>query len=319
VVFVLFAVPTKQVKPIYNHAPWLNDPYDTLYSFTMFFVPLTTAFITVHVSLCRKIEALPVQRVRSILRGCRVTACLMTATLVSCWTSVALATNRAQWNGSATAALLAGLVLVTGLVLHSVVQLIRTPRMSWLGTSRASAQEDWLGDAVLAARRQCRWFGPVRPFILSIVAWSDRVAVTRLRSHPVCGAAVAALVFGTGVGLNQGVREGYVVASTVLTIGLLACGMFAFLMIGGSYLGLVRSEVPLAGPRRRLLDATVISCLAALIALAFRNSLLWIVGTTANAAGIGQFAALLGVAVVLAFVVGFVIESLTHAHRPGTI
>lgn len=37
-IFCVFAA-TKEIKPIYNHAPWLNDPYDTVISFTMFFVP----------------------------------------------------------------------------------------------------------------------------------------------------------------------------------------------------------------------------------------------------------------------------------------
>lgn len=59
IAFFLFTVPTRQVKPVYEHAPWLNDPYDTLYSFAMFFVPLATAFILVQVSLCRKAETLP--------------------------------------------------------------------------------------------------------------------------------------------------------------------------------------------------------------------------------------------------------------------
>src|ERR1039457_5189266 len=54
--FFLFTVPTKQIKPVYNHAPWLNDPYDTLYSFAMFVVPLATAFLLVQVSVCRKVE-----------------------------------------------------------------------------------------------------------------------------------------------------------------------------------------------------------------------------------------------------------------------
>ncbi len=104
---------------------------------------------------------------------------------------------------------------------------------------------------------------------------------------------------------------------TLLTVGLLTCGMFAFLMLAGSYLGVVRSGAPLAGVRRRLIDATVIACLAALVALAFRNSLWWIIGTNANAAGNGQFAGLLGIAVAAAFPAGFAIESImrTHAGR----
>jgi hypothetical protein len=119
------------------------------------------------------------------------------------------------------------------------------------------------------------------------------------------------------VGLNQGIREGYFLASTLLTVGLLTCGMFAFLMLAGSYLEVVRSGAPLAGVPRRLTDATVVACLAALVALAFRNSLWWIIGTNANSAGNGQFAGLLGIAVATAFAAGFAIESVlgTHAGR----
>ena len=69
IAFFAFTVPTKQVKPVYEHAPWLNDPYDTLYSFAMFLVPLATAFFLVQVSLCRKAEVLPAQRARSVQIG----------------------------------------------------------------------------------------------------------------------------------------------------------------------------------------------------------------------------------------------------------
>ena len=50
-IFFLFTA-TKQTKSIYFHAPWVNDPYDTVFSFTMFFVPLLAATVLVQVSLC---------------------------------------------------------------------------------------------------------------------------------------------------------------------------------------------------------------------------------------------------------------------------
>ena len=52
-IFFLFTA-TKQTKSIYFHAPWVNDPYDTVFSFTMFFVPLVAATALVQVSLCPK-------------------------------------------------------------------------------------------------------------------------------------------------------------------------------------------------------------------------------------------------------------------------
>ena len=317
IAFFVFTVPTKQAKPVYEHAPWLNDPYDTLYSFAMFLVPLATAFFLVQVSLCRKVEVLPAERARSVLRGCRVAVIVMTATLASCWISVAVGANLAQWNDSTTAGLVVGLALITGLDIRAVVMMVRAPRLGRTGPRRSEAVDDWLGDAVLVARRESRWFGPFRSLVTSVVAWCDRAVIARLRQHLILGAALASLAFGTAVGLNQGIREGYFLASTLLTVGLLTCGMFAFLMLAGSYLGVVRSGAPLAGVRRRLIDATVIACLAALVALAFRDSLWWIIGTNANSAGNGQFAGLLGIAVAAAFAAGFAIESImrTHAGR----
>jgi hypothetical protein len=315
IAFFVFTVPTKQVKPVYEHAPWLNDPYDTLYSFAMFLVPLATAFFLVQVSLCRKAEVLPAERARSVLRGCRVAAIVMTATLASCWISVAAGANRAQWSDSTTTALVAGLAVVTGLDIRAVVMLVRAPRLARSGASRSEAAvDDWLGDAVLVARRESRWFGPFRSLVTSVIGWCDRAVIARLRQHPILGAALASLAFGTGAGLNQGIREGYFLASTLLTAGLLTCGMFAFLMLAGSYLGVVRSSAPLAGVPRRLTDATVIACIAALVALAFRNSLWWIIGTNANYAGNGQFAGLLGIAAATAFAAGFAIASIMGAH-----
>lgn len=68
-IFFVFTA-TKQSSPVYVHAPWVNDPYDTVFSFTMFFVPLLAATVLVQVSLCRKSEPLPTGRVVTILHGC---------------------------------------------------------------------------------------------------------------------------------------------------------------------------------------------------------------------------------------------------------
>ena len=164
IAFFVFTVPAKQAKPIYEHAPWLNDPYDTLYSFAMFLVPLATAFFLVQVSLCRKAEVLPAERARSVLRGSRVAVIVITAALASCWISVAMGANRAQWNGT-TAALVVSLAVVTGLDIRAVVMLVRAPRLGRFGVSRCEAADDWLGDAVLVARRESRWFGPFRSLV----------------------------------------------------------------------------------------------------------------------------------------------------------
>ena len=101
---------------------------------------------------------------------------------------------------------------------------------------------------------------------------------------------------------------------TLLAMGLGFCAMFAFLVTAGSYLGLVRSTRPSWGVRRRLLDASVAGCAAATVTLAFRNSLWWIVSSNPNAAGPSQFAALVGRAVLVTFVVVAGAETLMRSH-----
>ena len=63
-----------------------------------------------------------------------------------------------------------------------------------------------------------------------------------------------------------------------------------------------------------MIDASVAGCAAAIVALAFRNLLWWTVGSTAGAAGPSQFAALAGGAVLVAFLVVGVLETVLHWH-----
>jgi hypothetical protein len=313
-VFFLFTVPTKQLAPIYDHAPWENDPFDTAYSFAMFFVPLLAACLLVQVSLCRKSEPLMVSRVISILRACRIAIATIVITLLSCWSSVLLGENRSQWTRGATAFLIAFLVVVTGLTGIVIVRLFRAPTLRVADRTRAARGSDWLGDVITVAERESRWCGPLRPVVINLVDWSNRKLVAWLRRHPLLGAAVASLVFGLAVGINQGLRERYVLSATALTVCLLSCGMFAFLVIAGSYFGAVQSSAPWSGIRRRALDAGVCSCIAVIVSLAFRNSLWWIVSSDQSAAGTGQFAGLLGITILVAFATVFGLESSLHAH-----
>ena len=315
VAFFLFTVPTKQVKGVYGHAPWLNDPYDAVYSFAMFFVPLIAAFFLLQVSLCLKTAPVPVARVRSILRGCHVGVTVMSLTVVSCWISVADGANRSEWTASTMVPLVAGLLAVTVMVAGVVAALVRAPRFATPAGSGGPG--DWLGDAIAVANRETRWFGPLRPVVRQFVSWLERTIITDLRRHPALGAGVASAVFGVGVGVNQSVREHYYSSSTLLTVGLLACGMFGFLMVAGSYLRVVRATSPMHGVPRRVLDAGVTACVAAIVTLAFRNSLWWTIGTTEAATGNGQFAVLVGAGMLVAFVATLTVESVLQTH-PGS-
>src|ERR1700729_4658617 len=62
-VFAAVTGPVKQTAFLYDHAPWLNDPFDTVVSFMMFFVPLIAACCVPRVLLCGRSEPLPAARI----------------------------------------------------------------------------------------------------------------------------------------------------------------------------------------------------------------------------------------------------------------
>jgi hypothetical protein len=314
-IFFVFTV-TKQIKPVYLHAPWLNDPYDTVFSFTMFFVPLVAATFLVPVSLCRKSEPLPTGRVVTILRGCRVAVGAIVIELLAAWAAVAVGANRPEWTAT-TAVLIALLVLssiVTGKV---IVDVVRAPHLPRPDRVEEMQEPDWLGDLVTVARRQSHRLGPLRRPGLSVLAWTDRTVVSKVRRHPLGAAAVTSGAFAATVFGWQAVREGYFVSVTGLEMGVGFCGMFAFLVLAGSYLDIVRAQTRLDGAQRRAVDACVVACIVAITVLAFRDSLWWIVGSNASAAGPAQFAALLGATAFFGFVVVFAVETLRRSHSPS--
>jgi len=129
---------------------------------------------------------------------------------------------------------------------------------------------------------------------------------------------LASLIFGIVTGGMQAIREGYAAGPALLTVSLLSCGMFAFLVGAGGYLGFVRGPAILTGLARRLLDAVVITCVSLLTALAFRNSLWWIVGSNANAAGLAGLALLLAITGLSVFALVLAIETVLRSHpEPG--
>ncbi len=316
--FSVTAGPVKQIKVVYDHAPWLNDPYDTFVSFAMFFVPLLTAGSLARVLLCRRAESLPVQRVTDLLRGCRVVLGLIVLTSLAQWVAVAARANRAQWNG-ATWLQVGFLAVTTVLTAIAVVRLGQVPlRPPGRAPASGPAAADWLADAIVMLGQQSRRLGPLAGPVRAGLAWIDRRAATPVRRHPLWSAVLASLIFGIVTGGMQAIREGYAAGPALLTVSLLSCGMFAFLVGAGGYLGFVRGPAILTGMARRLLDAGVITCVSLLAALAFRNSLWWIVGSNANAAGLPALALLLGITALSMFALVLAIETALRSHpEPG--
>lgn len=311
--FVVFAA-TKEIKPIYNHAPWLNDPYDTVLTFAMFFVPLIAACLLVQITLCRRAEPLLASRVVAILRGCRVVVTVIAIELLSGWVSLALGANKPQWTVPATGLEISLLVLSSLVTLRVALGLLRLPRLPQIAHVPGAEPADWIGDAVKVVKRESRRLGPLEKAALVGLAWSEENLVRETRRHPMIAAAIVSGAFGVIVFGWQGYREGYFLSVTLLAMSLGFCAMFAFLVSAGAYLGLVRSTQPSFGLQRRAIDAAVIGCTNAIVALAFRNSLWWMIGSSATAARPVQFATLVGGAAVIAFGAALSIEALLRVH-----
>jgi hypothetical protein len=124
------------------------------------------------------------------------------------------------------------------------------------------------------------------------------------------------MIFGVGVGINQGVREGYYASVTIVVSLLLAVGMFGLVAASGNYLGLVRSSAPSHGIRRRLIDAAVITCIGVLVPFALRYHLWWMVGSTNSVAGLTQLTELLLLFAGAIFATIFSVETGLRLYSP---
>lgn len=309
-VFSLSTGPVKQLS-LYHHAPWTNDPYDTVVSFSMLFVPFVAVLGLARVWLCRTSEALPLDRLRDVLHACVVVLVCVIATSATEWAAVAAGANHAHWN-AATWLQLALLTVVTIAAVPAVIDLrrARLPRPP----SGASRSVDWLADAPVLARRLSRWLGPLSGPWLEVVDWGERHMVPRVRRHPLWTAGVACAVFGTVLGGNQATQEHYDLANAVLVVVLIACGTFLFLVTAGPFLGLVRAPVRLLGARRRAVDALATTIVVGFVAFAFRYHLWWLVDSTNDRAGTRQLVELLLSVGIPSFVVALAAETVLGLH-----
>jgi hypothetical protein len=269
--FIVF-VATKQIKPLYNHAPWANDPFDAVFSLASVFAPLLTLGLLAELLACRGSRRVPAFRQFSILRACRLTTAIVVITVIACWTSVATEANQPAWTPAATTVLivlLAAVSLLTGLAVRA---LARTARPAAIDPD-ATVETDWAADLVHLTQSLARHAGPLRAPGLALIRAIDMKVVTRVRTRPVLTALLIALAFGAAAATNQGVREGYALSAALLFATLQASSMFAFLILAGGYLGLIRAPRQLTLARRRALDAAVGACIGAHFAVSFRHQL----------------------------------------------
>ena len=311
--FFLYAAPVKETPFLFHHAPWTNDPYDTAISFMMFFVPLIAILCAPRVLLCRRAEPLPTARIHDVLRGCRVILAGITLTLAAEWVSVFVRDSSVQWNG-ATWLQIGMLVVMSALDAGAVLAVGRAGLPRQGGERAMRTDPDWLGDLLRFVDTWSRRLGPAGRPALWASGVADRHVLSRIRRHPLWTTFGLCAVFGTAVGVNQGIREGYSGPITVVVALLLAVGMYGLVVAAGHYMGIVRSSTPWHGPARRLIDAAVITSVGLLVVLALRNGLWWLVGSNSTAAGLPHLVALLAISALVIFVTAYAAETALLLH-----
>ncbi|MFI5287536.1 MAG: hypothetical protein ACHQ4F_14615 [Candidatus Dormibacteria bacterium] len=264
--FVLYLWVAKEVRPLYLHEPWQDDPYDAVVSFAFFFVPLLAALCVVRAALCKRAQPLPLRRARELLIASRLMLGIAAATLAAEWISFALGVHRQDWSLT-TVVVVAALGVLTAAVLAAgafvIAALRRTPAAErgpdWWSDMSAVVAEYWHPGLPLG-----RVLPPVMNKVIDRLAWATR-------SWPIAVAAAVSVVFGGLLATSQGLAEnGFAPPVFSLYMSVAAASMFAFLLAAGAHLQLAGARPPPAGRARRLTDSLAAAAAAFAAALAFR-------------------------------------------------
>jgi hypothetical protein len=312
-VFFLYTAPVKETPWLFDHAPWLNDPFDTVISFMMFFVPFVAVLCIPRILLCRRSEPLSTARISDVLRGCRVVLTCVSFTLASEWIAIVIHDNRKAWNGATWLQIV--LLAVMSCCTLLLVVLVRNAHNPRLATTQSSYMApDLLSDSFTWLKSQSHLLGPAQPCVVSALTHVNDTVAAVARRHPLWSAFGVCMIFGVGVGINQGVREDYYTPVTVVASLLLAVGMFGLVAASGNYLGLVRGSAPSHGIQRRLIDAVVITCIGVFFPFALRYHLWWMVDSTNAMAGLTQLIELLLLFAGAIFAAAFAVETGLRLH-----
>lgn len=325
----------KETPAIYDHAPWLNDPYDTAVSFALFCIPLVVLPSALRLLACAGRRPEPASRLSDLLRAAGVGLAAVAVTLASGWAAVALGANRVAWN--AVTALQIGLLAIFSVAAVACAAAIRRASAG-LRREEASARQsgrdhdvaglinagrttatgpapDWLADLLQAGFLLAGLLGPAGRPLTRMLRWLGDWVLPAIRRHPVAAAALIGLAFAVPVTTAQSVNEGYRAGTSAAFFVVVAAGVFAFVAAAGSYLRLVRHSQP-SVRSRPVVHATVLACAAVPAALAFRAALWSLAGANPQRAGLPALWLLLASAAAVTFGVTLTAERLVLSRRP---
>ena len=319
---------SKQTPPVYSHAPWLNDPYDTAVSFALFCIPLIVAPSALRLAAGSRSDAVPAARLADLLRAAGIGLTVVAATMAAEWAAVALGANSAAWDSSTGVQV--GLLAVFGAAAVACAARLRragtelrrageTGRPGGAGCpdGAMTPTPDWLSDLLEVAARSARWLGPARQPARRLLGWTGSTVLPAIRRHPLLTAAMLGAGCAVAVTTSQSVNESYRLGTSLLFFCVVTAGVFAFVAGAGAYLRIVRSDS--RGRRtRRLVRATVLACAAVPVALAFRATLWSLVGADPQHSGLPALWLLLAAAAATTFGLSLAAEILvTGRHVPG--
>jgi len=308
---------SKETPAIYDHAPWLNDPYDTAVSFALFCVPLLVAPSAVRLLASWRLpDHRAPERLADLLRASGLALGVLAVTVAACWAAVAASANQAEWN-SAAAVQVGVLALFSAAIAACAVGLRHAGAALRRGAAATGPAPrpapDWLGDMVSVARLLARVGGPAGVPLTRTLDWTDDRVLPLVRRHPIGAAAVLASGAGLAVAISQSVTESYRPAVAAAFFCIVMSGVFAFIVVAGWYLRVIRTERP-ARAWAPVLGPTVLAAAAVPVALAFRASLWSLVGVHPRS-GFHELILLLVSAAVLAFAAGVAGERIARSRR----
>jgi hypothetical protein len=299
VVFTVFAYVTTQVKAVRHASPWQDDPYDTVVTFTMFFVPIVTALIVMRMLPCRRNRQLTLHRARQLLRAALVSALLVTTTYGTDCAAVIARANRALWDDG-TPWLIPALAVASLPTWVTWVMLARTrgllPR-----PSDDQVPGDWLDDALEVAELAAARLPPPAG---RIAAWLERRdAAGWIRRRFTLVVAVMSLCAGLAVATAL-VRENGFGPLFFSETAWFAGGMYSFGMISNAVLQL--TVQPRRGRVHQAVHIAIVAGAAALpVSLGLRSSILAATGLSAVRGTPGSITVLTSVSAMLIAAVAF--------------
>jgi hypothetical protein len=302
--FVVFTWAAKELPSLYARAPWQDDPYDALISFTIFAVPLLAGLCLVRAPLCRRLEPLPVRRALDLARAGQLLVGAVLVTAASEWVSVALGDHRSAW--TAVTIVLIGMLSLVSVLSGAVAAQLWRARRNLPADSRLLAQPDWLADAAVTGERLAARLERRHQAAAGTLRRLERAMLADIARHPVGSAAVASLGFGVFVSVTQALGEGYRPRAALLFLAVPVASMFAFLLAAGTHLHLARPRDRSAG---RVLRPLVAASASVPVTFAFRDSLVPALGLPPR----HSLPAVSGLVVLVAIAVGVAVIAVESA------